>query len=229
MNNMRKNGLTLIEILLAVAIVAMMVTVTLVSTGGLRKQAQVKLTESTLAVVMSALQQYNEFWGAYPPQISAAQNVETNDTNARLAIANAIGAPLAASLTSWPGPTNHKGTCTYSEALYLRLYRTPVCRKMIDGITPVSDKSTAKKASLSSLAFTPDTTDTTGKTPTSVTWKPLGSSDSRTVTFYLYRFVDAWRQPLRYQYTAGSTTPTLISNGPDMVADTADDIKSTGR
>jgi prepilin-type N-terminal cleavage/methylation domain-containing protein len=226
---MRPKAFTLVEILLAVAIVAILATILLVSTAGLRREADIRLTESTLAVISTALRQYYEFWGDYPPEVDPALGVETNPAAAAAAIAAAAG--ITTSTTGWTFPVaSHVGTNTYMEALYLRLYRTPVCRRIISSFAAVSDKDGQKRAPKMALVYTPRpaVAPATGQIPTFIEWGQGTTVDKRQFQMSLYRFVDAWRTPLRYRYRTGDPFPVLISNGPDRDPNTADDIRTGG-
>jgi prepilin-type N-terminal cleavage/methylation domain-containing protein len=243
----QKTGLTLIEILLAIAILALLVTITAVSTATLRKQAQVRLTESTLAVISSALQQYNEFWGTFPPEYNSSPAGLTDATAIlRWNMATAAGCPLPSPLTAanlndttkLPLDVRPLTTPAYPTAntkydvLYIRLARTPVCKRMIEGISSVSDQDkNRRKASLSGLTFTPDTTGL----PYALNWGSLITGTGAPVppvrqnTLPLYRFIDSWRNELRYEYSSSSPYPVLTSAGPDGNFGTSDDIKSSGK
>lgn len=232
---MRKKGFTLVEILLAVAIVAVLTVVLLISTSGLRRESQIRFTESTLGIIMTALQQYHEFWGDWPPQVDDTTTT-TPDPWSKTAIRKAMGATGLSG--TWP-PAGHSDDNTFSEALYLRLYRTPPSRKIIDRMPSgpkLINKPQRKTGRM--LVFDPLPTATDyPNTPTSVK-----TSDNPSVELNLYRFVDAWENPLRYEYrkqgqnipgtdpveTYKTTDqfPTVRSAGPDGVFNTADDILS---
>jgi prepilin-type N-terminal cleavage/methylation domain-containing protein len=221
----QKPGLTLIEILLAVAIVAMLVTVTAVSTATLRRQAQVRLTESTIAVISSALQQYNEFYGKYPPQVdpsidltdSAKQRLlfvgvvnHASDATAALRVINkttgAVVPPVPA--TAIPLPAN-----VQSEVLYLYLSGVPASRSIV---SKLSDQMAVSELDTSGNAFV-------------IYW-----TTPRQEWRQLFWLRDAWGKPLSYQYNSGDPYPVLTSAGPDKKFDSPtdrslDDIKSSGK
>jgi prepilin-type N-terminal cleavage/methylation domain-containing protein len=226
----RNTGLTLVEMLLAVAIIAILATIMAVSTGSLRKAAQERLTVSTLGIISSALQQYNEFWGVYPPQIDTVATDLTVLANQQTVFAQAVGCPTPAQMTVPPHTLATLSTVIPDEVLYLRLYRTPVCRRLISGFASVSEKDTNTKSVKMALVYTPRAAvaPATGEIPTFVEWG-AGAVDKKANQLSLYRFVDAWRQPLRYEYKPGDQFPVLTSDGPDGKPNTPDDIKSSGK
>jgi prepilin-type N-terminal cleavage/methylation domain-containing protein len=248
-DTVRKKAFTLVEILLAVAIVAILATILLLTSSGLRTQSQIKLTESTLAVISSALRQYHEFWGKYPPQYNdLLRPVATYDLSIDLppayydpvthaqtpvqAIAAAIDKDPGV-VTFQPLAVTHADQLTSSEALYLYLSQTPACSKMILQVTErgmaafrrMSDGSLTlvKKASYAAFAYQDDQTGASPPRPTTVRWgsAPAGNKD-------LGHFIDPWRTALRYEYKTGDQYPVVRSAGPDGAFGTPDDIRSGG-
>ena len=62
----KTNGLTLIEILVAIAIVAILSAGLYVVGGRVETQAKIKQTESTIKMLEAALEQYHDFYGKFP-------------------------------------------------------------------------------------------------------------------------------------------------------------------
>ena len=61
-----KNGLTLIEILAAIAIVAILAAGLYIAGSRAETQAKIKLTESTIQMLSAALEQYYGFYKSFP-------------------------------------------------------------------------------------------------------------------------------------------------------------------
>ncbi|OHB72875.1 MAG: hypothetical protein A2Z25_05210 [Planctomycetes bacterium RBG_16_55_9] len=65
----QKHGLSLIEMLIVVGIIAMLATMVISVASRIDTQAKEKGTESLLALLDSALQEYRDFTGRFPEQI----------------------------------------------------------------------------------------------------------------------------------------------------------------
>ena len=63
----RRPGFTLIEMLVVIVILAILVSLVAVAVGGVQKSSKVSATETFLAQVVAALEQYKTRWGDYPP------------------------------------------------------------------------------------------------------------------------------------------------------------------
>ncbi|MBU1259590.1 MAG: prepilin-type N-terminal cleavage/methylation domain-containing protein [Planctomycetes bacterium] len=64
--NQNTNGLTIVEILVAIAIVAILAA-GLYSVGNyVETQSKIKLTESTIETLVTALDEYHDFYGKFP-------------------------------------------------------------------------------------------------------------------------------------------------------------------
>jgi len=63
---MRRNGMTLIEILVAIAIVAILLGVGVYVGKGVYEQAKERALESTFVILESALDEYKEYKGEFP-------------------------------------------------------------------------------------------------------------------------------------------------------------------
>lgn len=61
-----KIGLTLVEILVAIAIIAILAAGLYSVSNYIEKQAQIKLTESTIEILSTAIEQYHDFYGKFP-------------------------------------------------------------------------------------------------------------------------------------------------------------------
>jgi prepilin-type N-terminal cleavage/methylation domain-containing protein len=217
----RNPGLTLVEMLLTIAIVAILVTVMAVSASSLRTQANIKLTQSAMSVISAALQQYYDFYGKYPPEQgtdtplqSLAKAVNHDPTDVKFMVINKatmppVASPTWATMNPVPLGAVPDSANAASYALYLYLFGVPASRSIL---SKLSEQMTAS-----------DETDTKGN-PFVVYWtKP--AIDRRMLT----RFIDAWGKPLRYEYKTGDMSPVVVSSGPDKNFGTPDDIRSNGK
>jgi prepilin-type N-terminal cleavage/methylation domain-containing protein len=100
-----KHGLSLVEMLIVVGVVALLATMVIGIAGSLDSQSKEKGLKSTFALLEGALEEYKEFQGAFP--VPPAGNY------------NSIAERAAA----------------YSEYLYGELYSVPDSRKILDKIS----------------------------------------------------------------------------------------------
>jgi prepilin-type N-terminal cleavage/methylation domain-containing protein len=66
MMKIKKNGLTLVEILVAIAIVALLAAGLYSVSQYVDRQAKVKLTESTIEILAAAIDEYYDFYNKFP-------------------------------------------------------------------------------------------------------------------------------------------------------------------
>jgi len=201
-------ALTMIELLIAVAIVALLVSGIFLVSGRVREQAKIRQTESTLAMLDTALEQYYDFDKSYPPDVNYAKP----------------GTPPTRSLPYALEPTSglavvNPATADYYDAqsievAYYYLNRVPQSRVVLNRLpeSAVSAKAVKFEASgkpLPSRVFDPNVVVT-------INGKDVG----------LFRVVDAWNMPLRYIRRANDDKnfPRIESAGPDRKFGTADDI-----
>jgi prepilin-type N-terminal cleavage/methylation domain-containing protein len=69
---LRKTGLTMIEILIAVAILALLAGGIFLVGGKAKEQAKIELTKSTMMMLDTALEQYYDYGKTYPPDVNYA-------------------------------------------------------------------------------------------------------------------------------------------------------------
>jgi prepilin-type N-terminal cleavage/methylation domain-containing protein len=211
-----KTGVTLVEILVVVAIIAILVTMVIGIAARVDTQGKERLTENTIALLTAALSQFQDYGYNYSDSNYADFKFPLDcngfsDTQLRNALQAAQGVTSVTSINGAHDP-NYSG----SEALYFFLSRVPESRQTLDKI----DKSmiTSKGS---------DGEDTTIEI------------DGK---FYpLLRVIDPWRETLRYSYydngKEGSSPsepnpgsprafPVITSAGPDKEFGTADDITS---
>lgn len=135
----RHTGLTLIEILVAVTIVAILAAGLYSVSDYLQKQSQIKLTESTIQTIVAALEQYYDFKGSFPFQADA----NYNDVN----LVNDMGGNIMADNQCSTSATDHNSIYASSEVLYYFLNQIPASRKIENSINQslITDKIAAKE------------------------------------------------------------------------------------
>lgn len=62
----RRAGFTLVELLVAIAIIAVLITLLIPTVGRIRRAAQVADTQALIAKLQNAIERYNQDFGAYP-------------------------------------------------------------------------------------------------------------------------------------------------------------------
>jgi len=120
----QKTGVTLVEMLIVVAIVALLVTMVISAAGRIQTRAEEQLAESTIAIITAALGQFRDYGYNYPhPNYSNlkfpldCEGISDDD------LMNALGATAT--------PT---GTYLKSDVWYFFLRRVPTSRKTLDKI-----------------------------------------------------------------------------------------------
>jgi len=210
-NHTDKYGLTLLEILVAAAIIAVLVFITINVARRIDNQSKERLAEDTIAIIKAALGQFEDYKYNYsdPNYRTFVFPLDCNGFNVAAAEI-VLSAALGAAVTMTPDPCTGFTGC---EVMYFLLSQVPECRTTLDRI----DKSliTNKGSNNQDMNVT------------------VGSN-----TYLLIRVVDPWGMTLRYDYydeTALSiddmrdsrrTFPVVISAGPDKNFGTIDDITS---
>lgn len=121
-----KIGLTLVELLIAVAVVVILISIVLVAGSSLRTQAEERLAAGTISILVTALEQYYEFYDEFPPAPECAIPDECTPEELAMQLAGA-GATIV-------GGTYHPEFASGS-ALYYYLSRTPNSREILDSIS----------------------------------------------------------------------------------------------
>jgi len=153
---LQKSGLTLIEILVVVSILAILAVILGFGMPRLQMQNQIRAVERMFHLVDEALNTYHEARREFPE-------------------------------------------AALIEDLYRELVTVPATRDILSHI----EVNWGRQASPVTVTPTEDRSD----------WPPI---------------LDPWGEPFRYQWQAqgGDTFPRLISNGPDGLPDTDDDIQN---
>ena len=231
-----KSGFTLIEMLMVVAIIAVLVSMVVGVTKRIDDQRKERLCQSTIVLLGNALEQFRDFGYEYKNNDYAGLTFPLDCNNYDI-ITPSFPYPnvpdtLQDALYSAPLPTitisggAHDATFSGSEALYFILSQVPDCRTTLDKI----DKSLL-------------TNNGTDGNPINIT---IGTLPVMPFT----RIIDPWGKTLRYDYcpeyrdyilaypagnwstyllyrdSAKRTFPVITSAGPDKQFDTADDISN---
>jgi len=232
-----KSGFTLIEMLLVVAIIAILVSMVVGITKRIDDQSKERLCRSTIALLGNALEQFRDFGYEYksndydgltfPLDCSNLSITNLNPyLNLEIVLRNAIYPPpppiLSVNITG-----AYDSKFSGSAALYFILSQVPDCRATLDKI----DKSLL-------------TNNGTDGNPMDISINNL-SSGAVIAKYPFIVIVDPWKKPLRYDYypdfadyvgtwtnyldyrnSAKRAFPVITSAGPDGQFDTADDISN---
>ena len=189
-----KNGFSLIEVIAAVAILAVLVGILLGVGSRVKNQGDEKLAKNTVELLVAAIERYYDYHGEFPlddadayeegpPETGYGEDSLELDTNG--VVNSTIG--------------THDGKYASSEALYYFLDKTPVSREVIETI---------------------DNKMVTGKDDSGVDL--MISIDGGNETSLL-RFIDPWGNSIRYTCQAGDNFPVIESAGVDGNFDTKGD------
>lgn len=215
---MRKNrqmaGLTLVEIIIVVAVIAILASVVITTATRIQNKAKERLAESTIAILSSALEEFADYRFRYELDPSYSTNerdfyfglkypVDCNGfgiTGIQDELAKVLDAPVAVS-------AGHNADYSDIVMMYFLLSRVPECRKTLGQI----DRS---------LVVTEGTLAVDGR------------------THPLIRVIDPWGEVLRYDYydevapswpdaeDSKRNFPLITSAGPDKDFDSSDDINN---
>jgi prepilin-type N-terminal cleavage/methylation domain-containing protein len=233
-----KSGFTLIEMLMVVAIIAILVSMVVGVAKRIDDQSKERLCRNTIALIGNALEQFRDFGYEYknsPSYIPAQSDFYRGlkfplDCNGLILPGAAdIGLEQTLREALYPPPppilfVNILPTAGYdpkfsgSVAMYFILSQVPDCRTTLDKI----DKSL-----LTNMG--------TGGNPIEISIVIAGVTTAR---YPCTRIIDPWGTTLRYDYydehefdydlrsRGKKTFPVITSAGPDKRFDTADDISN---
>ena len=203
-----KKGFSITEILVVIAILAILITLVLRAGRRLKTQADEKLAKSTIGVLVAAIEHYYNYHGGFPVVTVDAALGRTGYGETELIedVASDFGL-LITDVTVVLNPLAHDAGYCSSEALFYFLDKNPECRRIIEVIT--ESQITCKDADGANIILE---VNTGAAVPTDIP---------------LIRFIDPWGNAFRYTYTAGDTFPTIESAGPDgYMATVQDNISS---
>lgn len=223
----RKLGLTLVEILVAVGIIAILLSMVI----GVMTRTDVKnkerLAEETLAIVNAALTQFADYEYQYRPNVSGNELEFYRSLRFPLdcngfdkdkldkAIEQGLGRTDVAILNAG----DHSDLDSGCEAMYFFLMQVPACRNTLDRI----DQSFLRN-----------------RPGDAKTGQPMEVRIGEERSYPLMRIVDPWGRTLRYDYYVNGEEdgarsfrsrkdtirnfPLVTSAGPDKTFGTSDDI-----
>jgi prepilin-type N-terminal cleavage/methylation domain-containing protein len=233
-----KSGFTLIEMLMVVAIIAILVSMVVGITKRVDDQRKERLCRNTIDLIGNALEQFRDFGYEYKDSYYDGLTfpLDCNDfpitsffpyPNLQDTLHSALYSPTAPAITIWP-VAQHDPRFSGSEALYFILSQVPDCRKTLGKI----DKSLLTNKGIDRV------TDVNIAVPS-------GATATSTTNLPFTRIIDPWGTTLRYDYypeyadytgtiipykdyrdSAKRTFPVITSAGPDKRFDTADDISN---
>ena len=191
----------MIEVLCAVAIIAILAGLVLGLGKRIKIQAEERLCVSGIDIIEAAIDQYYDQYDEFPfvSELKLDLTPAYDQVELQVLLDFEFGGALASSIPVLPA-----GEYDYasSEALYYYLdKKCPNSRKLIDKLDD-------------SLISSKDTLGVDRK-------YSIGGAD----VLELVRFIDPWGNSLRYLYSVGDVYPVVESPGADGVFGTSDDIK----
>jgi prepilin-type N-terminal cleavage/methylation domain-containing protein len=206
-----KTGVTLVEILVVVAIIAILVTIVIGVAARIDTQGKEQLTKNTFALLTAALGGFRDYGYSYsaPSDANFKFPLDCNgfsDTDLKTELQTALGTTV-----SIGPPGTHDADYSGCEAMYFFLNRVPESRETLDRI----DKKLVTNLDI-------------GGSPMEIA---VGSGADKKL-YPLFRVIDPWGKTLRYDYydekppphspsdiedmeKSRKTFPLIISAGPD--------------
>ena len=210
-----KHGFTLVEMLIVMAIIALLATMVIGIASQLDSQSKQRLAGSTMAILAAALEEFKDYGYNYGPAYSNFDfPLDCSGFPVDVLEATLSSALGAASVEITNHDTAECLKYSGSEILYFFLSRVPESRKTLDKIdgslvTNVNNVGARIEISIGGGPFSP-----------------------------LLRLTDPWGTTLRYDYYDESeldpilrekgkrTFPVIVSAGPDRKFGTTDDMSS---
>jgi prepilin-type N-terminal cleavage/methylation domain-containing protein len=217
-----KSGLTLVEMLIVAAIIAILAAMIIGIAARIDSQSKERLTENTFALLEAALGEFQDYGYNYEAPYSEFDfPLDCNDF-LQAEFENALKDALDAEDVEISG-CDHNKEYSGSEALYFFLSRVPESRKTLDKID--SSLTTSEDADKEDMSIT-------------VTFS--GGDQKK---YRLLRIIDPWGKTLRYDYydeqppplspddvkdmkESKKVFPVITSAGPDRIFGTSDDMAS---
>ena len=211
-----KTGVTLVEILVVVAIIAILVSMVIGIAARIDTQGKEQLTKDTIAILTAALGEFGDYGYSYPaPYTDLKFPLDCNGFS-EADLETELQTVLSASGVAISGGI-HDTDYSGSEAMYFFLSRVPESRQTLGKI----DRKLVTNLDIDGQ-------------PMKITIDP-GVNEKK---YPLFRVIDPWGETLRYDYydetktnpndrrKSKKTFPVITSAGPDKEFGTADDIAS---
>ena len=228
-----KAGLTLLEMVIVVAVIVILASMVIGIATNIDNQSRKQLTEGTISILNSALQQFQDFGYHYKDSPNYDNPIKRGERDFYLSLKFPLDCNnlqpmdvaiiLTNALCEVPAGGiggNHDPNFSGIAAMYFILSRVPQCRQTLDRID--GSLLTNKGSNGQPITF------------------EMGRPLNREV-YPFYRVLDAWKTPLRYDYyyedyykslpvrfdlmkNSIRTFPLITSAGPDKLFGTADDI-----
>jgi len=215
-NCKQKFGVTLVEILVVVVVIAILAGMVIGLASRIDNQGKEQLVKNAFEILNCALEQFADYGYRYKDPLYAGFDfpLDCNGFDVdwlATTLSNAVGTPIAVIASA------HDPNFSGSEAMYFFLSKVPESRQTLAKI----DRSliTNKDYNKQDMSITID------KNPA-----VIGDEE----VYPLMRVIDPWGKTLRYDYydeispnpDSKKTFPVLTSAGPDGIFDTADDISN---
>lgn len=214
-----KTGVTLMEMLIVIAVIAILAMSVITVTRYVSSKSEIKLAEGSIALITAALEQFADYGYHYTDTNSIKYSQfkfpldcnGLNETDISGLFNDAVlNVDSMAIVDSNDSP--HKLGYSGSEVLYFFLSQVPTSRETINQIDGSLITNEDEKGNGMFIEIT---------------------RGSKTRTYPLYRIVDPWGETLHYDYYVDElspdpanarTFPVITSAGPDKKFDTVDDI-----
>lgn len=210
----RKNGFSLVETLVVVSVIAVLVSVVIGVGKHVKEQGKIKLTKSTIDILVTALELYHQDQGDMP-FLTRRETTAGSGTYIDLAINEPflesdfalLFDPAATIVINNGSHVDDDWSC---EAMHYYLSKSINSRRIVNMINNqlVTSRDLVGQVLNINIEVLPG--------PIVL----VGNQD-------MPRVVDAWGNALRYRYTAGNTFCVVVSAGEDKTFGTADDISNT--
>ncbi|MGA2679840.1 MAG: prepilin-type N-terminal cleavage/methylation domain-containing protein [Sedimentisphaerales bacterium] len=231
-----KTGFTLVEMIVVIAIIAILISMVVTIAKRIDDQGKERLTKGTITLLGSALEQFRDFGYEYKstdyaglvfPLDCNGYNLTSTSPypNLPATLQSALG--LSATNIYFSGAVGtYNPTFSGSEALYFILRQVPDCRDTLDKI----DKSllTNKDPNGNSITITIGASPALPFTRIVDPWGTTLRYDyyPEYADYILANPGGSWQKYLSYRNSALKTFPVITSAGPDKQFDTADDISN---
>jgi prepilin-type N-terminal cleavage/methylation domain-containing protein len=198
----KQKAFTLIEVMMAMAVILILAGAILTGGKYLKVRAECQLTQSAIEIIDTAMEQYYEQTKKFPPMVSCPDCSGNNPDGTPQSLMAVLPANAVIVIKGSPDSTFWRGATAY----YF-LSRVPQSKAIMEGLAErmVSSKDSGGNGVQIGIQLV---------------------SGGPTDTYDWIRFVDAWGKSLNYEYQSGYSFPKITSAGPDKILGTDDDLKS---